>query len=326
MAVKYTNYSRETETAKRQRIKKIIVAVVLAHIISMAIPLIWDLINEWMKPKEEIITLNIDGMLGDKNSGGGGNPSGLDQPGTPPPPPKGEPAPKTPKQSKPEQPTPEPPQPEQPKQEKKPTPEKPEQTPIPTPTTKPVKPKPKTLTAEEIKVDKKVVKKVTKKTTAPTPPAPTSNNRVSRDALSKAVSDASHSAGERNGVLNGVSGGQIGGMIGGSITSRKPGPPGPVGPSIGEITVTYGSKLGAYIRPRWDQPSKYDLNNRKPQVTIFLQIAPNGVVMSSGIVTPSGIPAMDRSVQKMLDNLRQVPPPPAGLDTNHFQLILAIED
>jgi len=323
MADNLPTFIPDEESVKRRRVMKIIVAVVIVHFLSLSIPLLWDLISNWLKPKEQVITLNIDGLLGDKDSGGGANPLARNQDGTPPPPILGEPPPPSPKQpKKPEPPTPEPPSPEPPTPTP-PTPNPPRPTP-PQPTLRPAvkpKPRPKALSATEITVSKKTIKrsKKTKNTAASTP-------HLNTAALDKALHQAMQ-VGQPGGVKEGgVADGITGGKKNGNLYGGQKGPPGPLGNGIGPITVTYGSKLGAYIRPRWDQPSKYDLNNRSPQVTIFLQIAPNGFVMSSGIVTPSGVPAMDRSVQKMLANLKTVPTPPPGLDTNHFELILAIED
>ena len=47
-----------------------------------------------------------------------------------------------------------------------------------------------------------------------------------------------------------------------------------------------------------------------PSVLIELDIAPGGRVVGKRIVERSGINAMDQSIERMLDQLEQVPSPP----------------
>ncbi len=93
---------------------------------------------------------------------------------------------------------------------------------------------------------------------------------------------------------------------------------------IESAVVSYAQSVGAFLRPRWDQPSRTEVGGRQPEVTIRLRVSSSGIVISAKILQRSGVAAMDRSVQKLLNSLRQVPTPPRGID--HIDLIMALED
>jgi TonB family protein len=72
----------------------------------------------------------------------------------------------------------------------------------------------------------------------------------------------------------------------------------------------YGKNLVRYLKSRWTYPPKSLLGGSMPSVLIELDIAPGGRVVGKRIVERSGINAMDQSIERMLDQLEQVPSPP----------------
>lgn len=314
MSSRSVKIEQDEESRKRRRVLKIFLAVVLAHVIVLGVPALWSWLKDWFKPKQPATIMVSIAELG-ADSGGGGTPQPPEQPDqTPPEIQKPEPTPPTPPEPTPPTPTvktepvptpPElvPPKPK-PKQKPKPKPVPPKPKPVP-PKPKPVPPKPKYLSPEDIAKATKVVRK---KSVTPHP---------QQDFKPLSPAELAQAIGEnRTGVRNGNPGSHSNG--------GRQGPPGPPGPSIGQLRATYGSQLGAYLKPRWNQPSKYELSNQKPEVTIRLNISPDGRVTYAQIIQASNIGAMDRSVQKLLNSLHTVPPPPPEITT--IDVILVVED
>lgn len=197
------------------------------------------------------------------------------------------------------QPTPEP----TPAPTPKPTP-KPQPQPAPKPKPKPkpkpvVKPKPKPVTkptpkpvksnllkADDIKISKSVVNKR----------QPTKKTISTEDLAKKIIGNWK--------------------PIKGGIPSVQPG---------AQPTAAYSDTIGEYIKPLWDQPDKFSLSGRKPEVAIELSIASNGRVISSRILKKSGVTAMDVSVAKLLNSLKQVPPPP-DRRAKTLRMLLVVEN
>ncbi len=86
----------------------------------------------------------------------------------------------------------------------------------------------------------------------------------------------------------------------------------PAGGAKNDSLMKYGLSLGDYLKTRWEEPSRSLLEGRLPEVLIEVTIAADGRVLSSRILKPSGITAMDASVRRMLDALDRVPTPPSG--------------
>jgi TonB family protein len=92
----------------------------------------------------------------------------------------------------------------------------------------------------------------------------------------------------------------------------------------GKIIAAYSDTVGAYLEPIWEQPDKVSLGGRFPEVTIKIDIDGNGRVSGSRIIRRSGISVMDSSVDKLLKNLKHVPPPP-DKRAKSVTIIMAIE-
>ena len=77
-------------------------------------------------------------------------------------------------------------------------------------------------------------------------------------------------------------------------------------------TLNYQEMVGLKLKQLWNEPDKRQLSGRYPQVTIQLSISGSGRITSAKIIRASGVGAMDRSVLKLLNSIRQFPKPPGG--------------
>ncbi|OGV60458.1 MAG: hypothetical protein A2X45_18995 [Lentisphaerae bacterium GWF2_50_93] len=109
-------------------------------------------------------------------------------------------------------------------------------------------------------------------------------------------------------------------------TNTGVGLPGGVGtPSAaGNVAASYYDQVTVFLYDMWQQPSKADVKNQKPTVTIHIAIDSAGNVKSARIVRKSGIPAMDASVEELLSRLKTLPRPPQGAD--EFDALLGTDD
>ena len=87
--------------------------------------------------------------------------------------------------------------------------------------------------------------------------------------------------------------------------------------------MRYGIRVGNYLKYRWTQPPRSLLGDRLPEVLIQLSIAADGRVTDARVLKPSGVKAMDESIERMLAGLDRVPTPPNGKVT--FQLVMRTE-
>ena len=94
--------------------------------------------------------------------------------------------------------------------------------------------------------------------------------------------------------------------------------------SQGNISANYRDKLYTAIYRLWDQPARSELGGKYPIVDITITVESNGRVSSSRISQKSGINAMDASVVRLLQHLKQLPVPSAGRMT--FTISLEIVD
>ncbi|MFZ2654055.1 MAG: TonB family protein [Victivallales bacterium] len=94
--------------------------------------------------------------------------------------------------------------------------------------------------------------------------------------------------------------------------------------AAGTVSASYYDQVTVFLYDMWQQPSKADVKNQKPTVTIHIAIDSAGNVKSARIVRKSGIPAMDASVEELLSRLKTLPKPPQGAD--EFDALLGIDD
>lgn len=86
----------------------------------------------------------------------------------------------------------------------------------------------------------------------------------------------------------------------------------------------YFDSVGSYLYSLWRHPSKTELGDRKPTVTVHVAIDASGKITSARIVRASGIRPMDNSVLELLNRVRNLPKPPNG--SIDFDIDLVVED
>jgi len=78
------------------------------------------------------------------------------------------------------------------------------------------------------------------------------------------------------------------------------------------VSQNYENSVGAYLYQLWDTPDKSLLANKRPEVKIQINIAANGQLLDAKILKPSGVAAMDKSVQELLQKIKYLPIPSNG--------------
>jgi len=274
-------------------------AVLLAHLLLLAVPVCWHFLSKlFTPPKVQATRVRL---VREEPSAGSEQASAPSAPSAPPPAPPSppEPLPPTPTPT----PTPPPPKPTPaptPNPTPAPTP-KPTSAPTPKPTPAPA-PKPeakpestwRALSPEEIKKSQTVV---SSRPPSPTPaPAP---------APAPMVSAADIAAGIRGGV-----------SIKPAITSP--------GGGASRAEQSYYEDVAAILHQRWRQPARAQIGARRPSVEVTMRVERDGRISVARISRPSDLAAMDSSVGVLLENLKTLPPPPAGISS--FNITLVVDD
>jgi TonB family protein len=78
------------------------------------------------------------------------------------------------------------------------------------------------------------------------------------------------------------------------------------------LAQSYENSVGAYLYQLWETPDKSILGNKRPEVKVLLNIAANGQLLDAKILKPSGLAAMDKSIQKLLQKVKYLPVPSGG--------------
>jgi TonB family protein len=78
----------------------------------------------------------------------------------------------------------------------------------------------------------------------------------------------------------------------------------------GEAYANYSQAIKTTYTDAWITPE--DVNDESATVQVTVTIARDGRVTSSSILKTSGIGALDKSVQNVLDRVRKLPPFPEG--------------
>ena len=91
-------------------------------------------------------------------------------------------------------------------------------------------------------------------------------------------------------------------------------------------TNSYFQSVCSFLYGKWRQPSRADVGNGNPTVTVSLKVGPDGSVLSKRVVRTSGIPAMDRSVATLLAGLSSLPAPKTfGIDQSSMEIEVVFE-
>jgi TonB family protein len=159
------------------------------------------------------------------------------------------------------------------------------------PETKPDKPSPDAKNKLEVG-DKKLVTRWSPKKSAPKQ-TPSKND---------AESDARQSHAERQALFNGV----LERLQKNAPSSTVIGIPGPGGPAY----ANYGQVIKSIYEKAWNRPTEAE--HESDEVDVEVTIWRDGTVIRSKIVRRSGNPALDKSVENVLERVRTVPAFPAG--------------
>jgi len=213
------------------------------------------------------------------------------------------PAPVPPKPVPPEPPAPDPTPPPPPKAETPPATKPAPVPPKPQPAAKPPvqdtvgvketpKPKPpanRLRTAEEIR-------RTAKLTPVAAPPAqnPPRRPALDSDKMARSISDRLSS---------------VAATVRKSSGAALPGVGGDGGAVTGTQTDRYLAVIKQELYRRWAQPSASQVGERRPTVTVSLEISRDGKVVGKRMVAHSQVTAMDRSVGKVLAELEALPAP-----------------
>ena len=95
------------------------------------------------------------------------------------------------------------------------------------------------------------------------------------------------------------------------------------GGGLTEAEEQFNRRAGLYLKDIWVQPPKSLLGSTLPAVTIEIEIATDGRVLSKKITRPSRISAMDQSVETLLARLDRMPAPPRRMKV---EFILMTDD
>lgn len=144
----------------------------------------------------------------------------------------------------------------------------------------PKEPKKSFLKPEEIKISKEVVK-VSTPQSRPVPQRP----KINADDIIKGLKTAVRQQ-----------------QVSATATSN----------SVSNIPRDYYDTVSSYLYGIWRQPMKAELGGRMPKVKVELKVDGRGNVLSSRIISASGITAMDASVNELLGRLKSIPAPPDG--------------
>jgi TonB family protein len=273
--------------------KKIFKRVFLAHVIFIFIPFLWITVEGWFTPNPpDVMVIDLPAMP--KTFSDNINiPSGSQQSGDPGIPTPPEPTPPTP--------TP---------------PAKEVAEPVDEPTViapKPLPPEPKVISLQ-----KKVKERIQKKQKE----AQDKKLAQEKEKEKKFKAATPQDIKDMNNKRIGQPG--SGGFGKGQGTGQgQPGPIGYGGRGTGELTAPYEQGLGFYLKQYWDTPEKRLLNGKLPEVTVQINIAADGRIISHRILKLSGNQLMDDSVERLFMSVKQVPAPPDRVP-REVALIMAI--
>ena len=274
--------------------KRIFKGVLTAHIIFIFIPLIWVCVGDWFTPNPpDVLAVNLIAMpktFGALNIPAGNPPSG--DPGVPGPP---EPTPPSPVKTEVSEPAP--------------------HEPVVTPP-KPLPPEPRV-----IDLQKKVKQKIQQK----------KQQEIAEKNAKKAEEDKKFKAATAADLAKMINDKRVGkagagGYGKGPVSGQAP--PGPIGyggRGTGEFSAPYEQALGFFLKQYWDTPEKRLLGSKLPEVTVQINIAADGRIISYRILKLSGNQLMDDSVERLFMSVKQVPPPPDHVP-REVALIMAIGD
>ena len=271
------------------------------------------------EPTEEVALLTfIPDVLVDAPVMGGGTPQ--NQTAAPPPA-----LPPTPPPSRPQQPRLEPPQPD-PEPPRKPEPRKPADDPPPRkpPPSKAREPEPEPEPATspdgELPPPKRKIEPNLKPVTRSPDQGKAERERAAKEQAARAQAEAQRMAGIRQQRVNRIVSG-LQQNLSGTTSVSTPG-------TGGATYASYTSYVDLVYRSAWAPLKPRETTDRTASVLARVVIARDGRVLSHEILKPSGIAALDRSVDAALDRVRSIgrPFPEGTTDTQReFDILFTLE-
>lgn len=265
-----------------ERTRKVFYVSLGVHAVLIIVPLFIMLIMSLLEPDPpEDLTVHL---VDDPSTGPVVAPQTTRLPPSPKPEPEVNPPPVPP--------TPAPPEPELPDVMPVPVPAEPVLTDLPVP---PAEPRPRVPAEPRLKLPK-VAKK--KKTAAPPDPDRTLRNTRKVGVRTGSQTNKDIAVGKRDAAQR----------YGEKFSNT------PDGGRRNE--ARYTALLGAFLKVRWSPfvPARAQLGESKPEVVVYLVISGEGRLQEARIEKPSGNPAMDHAVERLLETLKtqQLPRSPDG--------------
>ncbi len=91
------------------------------------------------------------------------------------------------------------------------------------------------------------------------------------------------------------------------------------------IEPEYFQLIINHLYELWDQPSRSEIGNKHLEVKVEFLIINDGSISRKKMITPSTIPAMDNSINKLLGSIKKFPPFPKSLKKNKLTTIITLE-
>jgi TonB family protein len=277
--------------------KKCLVASMAMHSLLLLVLLVGPAFLWSKKVPDDLPVLDvIPSRLTDALFSGGGNPNAKTPPAS---------AITQPVQQ-PQLPAPQPPQSEpvipKARTESKPPPETKPAKPVPTPVV--VKAETPTLSTEKLKPQIKISEKITTRTTKDLAEDTAQREKEEARARERELAAARQRAGKQiearlSGSLKSLSE-----NLSSGTTIEMPGTGG------GEAYANYGQVIKSIYDHAWMDPD--EVNDDAATVKVKVVVARDGTIISDLITGRSGVPALDKSVQRALERVRQLPPFPEG--------------
>jgi len=98
-----------------------------------------------------------------------------------------------------------------------------------------------------------------------------------------------------------------------------------IGSDLKTIENDYQKYIIDLLYKSWDQPSRSEVGNDNPIVEIIIKIQRNGSITEKKIISPSQIPAMDTSIEKLLDAIIKFPPFPDTMNKDSITKNIVLE-
>jgi len=87
----------------------------------------------------------------------------------------------------------------------------------------------------------------------------------------------------------------------------------------------YGRTIYERFYSVWEQPMSVVRSNQDFVTVLKIRIRKDGTIAGREIVTSSGNPAMDESVQRAAEKVQRIEAPPSGITTDPYEVRIAFK-